>query len=320
MSQRGGKNILICVTGTLIARLPRYENLQGYRDEFEQDEKDVVHMESDSDTDDEFILSLSQRNVENKSNDTKDNNIREDTNNFQQDEEEENYIYMGSKYVGKTTVADMLSNLLNEKCVQVKRMSFAQPLKKMIIRKMNLNPNCLKYKEKSVQLGDTSVTPRHLMQQIGTNVVRHYDGQYWVNQMRKNIEKYLRHTSLTYDLSLELRVPQHVLRKRFHEVQVPVTRSCVIVDDVRFENELESLQHFALQFDMSFLHIVLVREKKLAENERIVESVKHESEQTDFYALSKSENWSHDYVYLFNNVEKEALNEKCRRIIELSIV
>lgn len=353
------RNVLICVTGSLISRVKSSDRVNkygvsverhldydrkrfGYREKDE--EKDFVRetsgSSSDSGTDEEFIMSLSKNRTEfvevtggrvydDDDDDGDEKKIAQSSVGRGTKIDElfdvvEGYEYLGSKYAGKTTVADILKNcimLSNSRCAgggyQVRRMSFAQPLKKLIVRKMNLDVECLKFKESAVSVGCERVTPRHLMQKIGTNIVRHYDERYWIEKMKLNIEKFLKQSSIVWHLSCELKMPQHILRERFRDLQVPVVRSCVIVDDVRFENELMSLKRMADRCDMKFVHVVLVREKKLAPNEKAVEKNVHASEQTDFYKLSMEDVWGHDFVHLYNNTDRVGLQAKCKTILNM---
>lgn len=111
--------------------------------------------------------------------------------------------YSGCARVGKTTAAEYTQKYIekNYSSFCVHRMSFAQPLKEGL-------------STMGIEKGALPELYRDMAQKIGTDMLRKYDNNWWINLMRKNITE---------------------------------TRggpSVFIIDDARFPNEVELVKSF----------------------------------------------------------------------------
>jgi hypothetical protein len=111
----------------------------------------------------------------------------------------------GKKGSGKTTLAKIIKK--NTSCVEL---SFADPIKDMLGFGLNLSNDQLRGDQKEVVDDLYGVTPRHLMQTLGTDWGRSIDPDLWVNIMREKVD--------------------------------PFGLISVVIDDIRYENEADFIR------------------------------------------------------------------------------
>lgn len=90
--------------------------------------------------------------------------------------------FCGLKTCGKTTAAEYL---VNENGFE--RMSFAGPLKEAAKLMFNLTDEQVYGSEKEVVDYRWNLTPRQILQQLGTEVGRQFDNEIWVKNMQSRL-------------------------------------------------------------------------------------------------------------------------------------
>ena len=175
----------------------------------------------------------------------------------------------GLKHCGKSLVAE----ILNEVCEDTfTKLSFANPLKEMLESIHKTCPELFKLKDKDIKSIWTSKKTKRariVLQGLGTDVIRnHIDYDYWINLFIKKLEE---------------------------------VNSDIIIDDVRFPNELECLKEIP---GVKVFSIRVIREKQLKETKKDI----HKSEN----ALLDSH-----FDYIIKSAEgKKALKEETIKVLE----
>lgn len=106
--------------------------------------------------------------------------------------------FTGKMYSGKTTLSNIMTNIM-----EYDKISFATPLKFIVGYLYDLNYEQLYGKLKETIDPRYGVTPRYLLQYIGTNLFRNWDNDFWVK----------------------------IFMRKYGN------GNCYVLDDVRFDNE-----------------------------------------------------------------------------------
>lgn len=175
---------------------------------------------------------------------------------------------VGKKQVGKDTISDYLcqSNL------KFKKFAFADALKElMLLLYPQLTPDHLHdpvLKETNLSFLRHGESPRKVLQYIGTELFRTcFDENVWINIVKEKIKKYI----------------------EFHHI---------IISDVRFQNELDSL----LEFEKD-TQVLLLR-------------IKRETDFVDTHATETNHVASEKIIEIENNGSKEELYQKIDTILQ----
>lgn len=183
--------------------------------------------------------------------------------------------FTGKIGAGKSTCAEFL-----EKC-GYNRLAFAAPLKELISELFSIPLEHLNNQAKKEEIiKELNVTPRQLLQVIGTDCFRNclhaklpelqlQDNSIWIEIAKRKIEKYKR------------------------------SNSNIVIEDARFENEL--------QFIYSYGGIVINVIRPDVEKINNISAAAHESE--------TSLNNNHTDITLVNNGNIEELYAKLQKII-----
>jgi hypothetical protein len=124
-------------------------------------------------------------------------------------------LISGKKQHGKNTVANFLKDFASEKGYNVVEMAFADPLKTVAQQLFRLTPRQIwNGHEKETVDGRWGMTPREIMQKLGTEVGRSIHSEVWVRNLCYRIQE-----------------------QKFDQTCPAPT--IVLVTDTRFPNEVE---------------------------------------------------------------------------------
>ena len=127
----------------------------------------------------------------------------------------------GKKKCGKSYVATYIENMFPV----CKRISFADKLKTVVTELFSLEDECYDPDKKEIVLEQWGVTPRTLMQKIGTEM------------FRNTLQEVIPDISMPYNSIWVTNVHNQIISLN------PKYVDCVIIDDVRFPDEYDCIRN-----------------------------------------------------------------------------
>lgn len=162
---------------------------------------------------------------------------------------EDKNIYIGITGLagsGKDTFGKFIMNNVGEKVVP-HRVALADPLKRVVAELYGVDIDLFydrDKKEEPINKEDELITPRYLLQQFGTEVIRHMDADHWVKRFDKEVEDVIssyRVQALGFgSRNIERNYTPEVLEER-KQIRYDCI-NLVIVPDVRFGNEQQMIK------------------------------------------------------------------------------
>jgi dephospho-CoA kinase len=185
--------------------------------------------------------------------------------------------FNGLKQSGKSTCAKILS-----KNKEYLHLSFSDPLKEGVSKLFNLTDECYDVNKKESNIPHYNITPRKLLQVIGTDI------------FRDNLIKFLPNLQLSRNSIWESLLYDKVIKHR------NVSNIDIIVDDLRFEDEYKCIK------DLNGIVIKVVRMSEEEYNLNLLENkIMHKSEQDLKYF---------DHI-IYNEGSVEELETKIKEIL-----
>lgn len=137
--------------------------------------------------------------------------------------------FTGLKGSGKSTATELIEEI--NKHYEIHRLSFADPLKRLVSDIFCLNNNeCYDPTLKEVLLPQWNVTPRELLQKIGTELFR--------NQLTNVCPNLILPADTIWVSSLYYKIKQI---ETHNEIR-GMTNSIVLIDDCRFDDEYDTIK------------------------------------------------------------------------------
>lgn len=138
--------------------------------------------------------------------------------------------FSGLKSTGKSTAANFIESYLKDYVIH--RLSFAAPLKKMITDIFCLHNNeCYDPNLKDVILDHWNVSPRELMQKIGTDLFR--------NQLSTVCSDLTMPAETIWASNVYCKIKEI----EFNNITNNITNSVIIIDDCRFDDEYKVIKN-----------------------------------------------------------------------------
>lgn len=154
---------------------------------------------------------------------------------------------------GKDALCDMLMDEVSDHIIP-HRVALADPLKRTASELFGVSLNHFYDRDmkeepiKNFGMGindEVITTPRHLLQQFGTEVVRHMDTNHWVKRLDKEVDDvvsgWYSYSRFGYGhdyRTMELNYTRKCIEKKHHNGDIDL----VIIPDVRFENEQQMIR------------------------------------------------------------------------------
>lgn len=132
--------------------------------------------------------------------------------------------FSGTKSSGKSTAATFIESYLND--YKIHRLSFAAPLKRLITDIFCLHNNeCYDHNLKEVILDHWNISPRELMQKIGTDL------------FRNQLDIVCSDLKMPAETIWASNVYCKIKEIEFENIRNNIINSIIIIDDCRFEDE-----------------------------------------------------------------------------------
>lgn len=139
--------------------------------------------------------------------------------------------FTGLKGSGKSTAVELIKNNVTKKDIEIHELSFAAPIKRLVSDIFCLTNNeCYDPNLKEVILSQWNVTPRELLQKIGTELFRNQ-----LSTVCPNIKmpaETIWVSSLYYNIK----------NIETENINRGITKSIVLIDDCRFEDEYNTIK------------------------------------------------------------------------------